>query len=250
MMLGFCAVCACASADARQSHRQQRCRADQCRSRSRAQAWRQRAADRRPWTGRRSFKQTDPACHFLSHELRQTDYPADAAKPDVAGGCIHRLGMARGGTIAPAIARCAQMRAALQHLARNPDLRLARIETGVLARAARVLRNAAGLRDIRFVPVDIPVGGPFPGIADHVVNAVAVGRKRRHRRGARETIACQILVREIRPARYWRDVRRPASVHHPRRIQRRRARRARRIPTRLPSAGPCRPSAHRRAHRE
>ena len=48
-----------------------------------------------------------------------------------------------------------------------------------------------------YVPGGPPVGGPLPHIADHVVNAVAVWRKRRHRRGAIEAILTFIFVRKI-----------------------------------------------------
>ncbi len=41
----------------------------------------------------------------------------------MAGRRVDRLGMARGGTVTPAIIRRAEMRAALQHLAWNADVR-------------------------------------------------------------------------------------------------------------------------------
>ena len=49
---------------------------------------------------------------------------------------------------------------------------------------ARIFWYAARLRRIRGMLGGPPVGGPLPDIADHVVDAVAVRRKRRHRRGA------------------------------------------------------------------
>ena len=59
---------------------------------------------------------------------------------------VDRLGMARGRAVAAAVVRRAEMRAALQHLARNADRaagagRSCRLQR----RAARVLGNAAGL---------------------------------------------------------------------------------------------------------
>src|SRR5258705_10475553 len=97
----------------------------------------------------------------------------------MAGGSVDRLGVARGGTVTTAIIRCAQMRAALDHLARNFDAGLPGIVTCGLGAAARVLRNAAGFRRVGFMLLRVPVGGPFPDVADHVVNAIAVRRERR-----------------------------------------------------------------------
>src|SRR5580693_1371845 len=71
--------------------------------------------------------------------------PLHATESDVARGGIDRLGMTRRGTVAAAIIRRAEVRAALQHLARNPDVRQTGIVTGLFAAAARVLGNAARL---------------------------------------------------------------------------------------------------------
>src|SRR6266700_2411834 len=43
--------------------------------------------------------------------------------------------------------------------------------------AAWILRNAARLRRVSFMLGGPPIGGPLPDIADHVVDAVAVGRE-------------------------------------------------------------------------
>ena len=43
---------------------------------------------------------------------------------------------------------------------------------------ARILRNAARLRRIGGAARSKPIGGPFPDIADHVKEAVAIGGKR------------------------------------------------------------------------
>src|ERR1700730_14814476 len=76
-------------------------------------------------------------------------------------------------------------------------MRLAGIEACVLPSAAWIFRNAAGLRRVRFMYLRIPVGGPLPDIADHVVDAVAVRREGRDRRGAIEAVAADILLREF-----------------------------------------------------
>src|SRR3954464_12110373 len=116
-----------------------------------------------------------------------------AAKSEMAGGGVDRLGVACGGTVAAAIVRRAKVRAALDHLAGDFDVRLAGIVACGLSAAARVFRDAASLRRIGLMLLGVPVGGPFPGISDHVVNAVSIRRKRRDRRGAFKTVVVQIL---------------------------------------------------------
>src|SRR5262245_56671062 len=102
--------------------------------------------------------------------------------------------MPRSGAIAAAVVWRAQMRAALEHLAGNPDVRL----TGVVARglrpAPRILRNAAGFWRVGLVLVGPPVRGPLPHIADHVVDAVAVRWECRHRRGTRVAVGLKVFV--------------------------------------------------------
>jgi len=75
----------------------------------------------------------------------------DALEPELAGGGVDRFGVACGWAITPAIIRRAQMRAALNNLARDLDVRLAWIVTGILAATARALRNAARFRGVGFV---------------------------------------------------------------------------------------------------
>src|SRR5262249_59061911 len=88
-----------------------------------------------------------------------------------------------------------EMRAALDDLARDFDPRLAGIVAFLLARAARVDRQAA--RPLLRVGSDIPVRGPLPDIADHVVEAVAVGREGAHRGGAFVAVLAQVLPGEL-----------------------------------------------------
>src|ERR1700738_4590011 len=89
---------------------------------------------------------------------------------------VDRLRMTRSRTIAAAIVGSAEMRAALKHLAWNPDLRLTRVVARGLRPTARIFRNATRLRRIGFVLLRIPISRPFPDIPNHVVQAVAVGR--------------------------------------------------------------------------
>src|SRR5580693_4132959 len=112
----------------------------------------------------------------------------------MARGSVDRLGVTRGWSVAPAIAWGTQVRATLEHLAGYADVRLARIVACLLCRAAGVLRGTARARRGRLVPGRVPVRGPLPSVTDHVVETVAVGRKSRHRRGARVAISTRVLV--------------------------------------------------------
>src|SRR4029453_9263646 len=62
----------------------------------------------------------------------------DAAKAKMAGRGVDRLGVAGCGAVAAAITRRAEMRAALDRLARNLDPWLTRIVALLLARAPRI----------------------------------------------------------------------------------------------------------------
>src|ERR1700733_15063578 len=89
------------------------------------------------------------------------------------------------------------MRAALEHPAWNLDLRQPRVVARGLRSTARVFRNAARLRRIGFVLLRIPVRRPFPDIADHVVQAVAVRRECGDWGCALETVFAKILARKF-----------------------------------------------------
>src|ERR1700692_2700698 len=119
-----------------------------------------------------------------------------AAKADMAGRGIDRFGMACGGAVAAAIVWRAQMRTALQDLARNFDIGLTGVVASILAAAARILRNATGFWRVGLVLRGVPVGGPFPDIADHVVDAVAVRRECVHWRRSLVAVEREVLVRE------------------------------------------------------
>src|SRR5215213_4867269 len=94
----------------------------------------------------------------------------DAPKANMACGSIDRLRVARSRPVAAAVVRRAEMRAALDHLPGNLDMRQRGVVAVVLPSAARIFRNAARLRRVGFVLGRIPVGRPLPDIADHVVD--------------------------------------------------------------------------------
>ena len=85
---------------------------------------------------------------------------------------VDHLRSAGGGPVAQAVVVGAQERAALDDLARHPELRLPRVVTA--CRAAWVAVAGVG----------VPVGGPLPDVARHVEQAVAVGREAADGRGA------------------------------------------------------------------
>ena len=136
-----------------------------------------------------------------------------------------------------------------EHLSRNPDPRLAGVVARLLASAARILRHAAGLRRVALVLWREPVGGPLPDVADHVVHAVAVRRKCRHRRGALEAVLV-IFCLGNSPCQVFAMCRPPGVNSSPQ---------ANSAPSRPPRAAnshsasvgsACRPMWRRPAHRE
>src|SRR4051794_18249821 len=124
-------------------------------------------------------------------------FSPDAAEAEVTCRCVDLLGMARRRPIASAVVRRAQVRAALNDLARDPDVRRGRVVAAVLAPPVRVLRDAAGLRRVALVLLRVPVGRPFPDIADHVVDAMAVRWEGGDRRGPLEAVAVRVLPRKL-----------------------------------------------------
>src|SRR3954447_12605841 len=90
------------------------------------------------------------------------------------GGCgVDRLRHAGGRTVALAVVRCTQVRTTFHDSSWNGDVRQPRIVAVVWVTAARVRHRAAGVGQVAVRLV--PVAGPFPNVADHVVQAVAVG---------------------------------------------------------------------------
>src|SRR5262245_13219836 len=96
--------------------------------------------------------------------------PHDAAKARVAGRSIDRLRVAGGGAIAPAVVGRTEERAALEHLSGDSDLGHLRVVAPLPIAAPGVDTNGAGAAAALYlVVVQVPIGGPFPYIAGHVV---------------------------------------------------------------------------------
>src|SRR5271169_5927461 len=101
----------------------------------------------------------------------------DAPEAYMACRAVDGLRVASRWAIATAVVGRAEVRAALQRLARDLDLGLARVVTRFLRAAARVCGNAARLRLIARMFCGIPVVRPFPDVSNHIVDAVTIGRK-------------------------------------------------------------------------
>src|SRR6516165_9109374 len=145
-----------------------------------------------------NVRDTFMAKFLLSNLSGSSAQPSnDAPESQVACRRVHVLSMAGRGAVAAAVIRRAKMRTAFNNLAGNLGGRQARIVAIFLAPAARIFGNAARFGSIRRMLRGPPVSGPFPDIADHVVDAVTIGRKRGHRRGAVEAVLAFVFVWKI-----------------------------------------------------
>src|SRR5580700_403261 len=77
------------------------------------------------------------------------------------------------------------------------DFGLAGVVACILRAPAWVAWYAARLDGVAFVTRRIPVRGPLPDIADHVVEPVAIGRKGADRRGTLIPVERVVLAREF-----------------------------------------------------
>ena len=123
--------------------------------------------------------------------------PDDAPESQVTRRRIDRLGKPGRGPIAAAVVRRAQVRAPFDHLARDLDVRLARIVAFLRRATPRVAWNAARLRLAMRTARCIPVGRPLPDVAGHVEKAVSVGGKRIDRRRPLVSVGPKVLPWEL-----------------------------------------------------
>ncbi len=114
------------------------------------------------------------------------------------GGGVDRLALPGRGTVAQAVAGSAQVRAALDHLARDRRRQVAaRLGDDRVAEDRCAARRYSLTGASARVPRPEEVTGPLPHVASHVEQAVAVGRERAGRRGALEAIKEQVLPGEL-----------------------------------------------------
>src|SRR3954468_4369072 len=103
----------------------------------------------------------------------------EAAEADVAGRGVDRFALARGGSVAQAVARRAQVRSALDHPPRDG---------GVGSRGAARGWGGGLVEAVR---------GPLPHVAGHVEEAVAVGREGAGGRSAFVAVEREVLPRKL-----------------------------------------------------
>src|SRR5580692_7680736 len=94
-------------------------------------AWNDRGSAEWPRTGR-VFSRGAPGAR-----LRLAGLSAHAAKADVRGRGVDRMRVARRWPVSAAIAGRAKVRSALQHLARDTDVRVANVVAAALVRPDR-----------------------------------------------------------------------------------------------------------------
>ena len=152
--------------------------------------------------------------------------------------------LARRRPVAKAIARGAQVRAALDHLARDAELGVVRVDARLALAAARVLRCTPCARR-GSVGDGVPVRRPLPDVAGHVEQPVAVGGVTADRRGEDVAIGRRVLPGEV-PCQVLAITWPSGRSSSPQVKRRRPARRGRRTPTPPRSAGACRPRRSRR----
>src|SRR5262249_21230244 len=93
------------------------------------------------------------------------------------------------------VVRRAKVRAALDHLARNLNPHQTWIVTLFAFSASRIGSATAGHAHVAMLL--IPVHRPFPNVADHVVQVVAVWRKRADWRSPFVAVLLEILDRKF-----------------------------------------------------
>src|SRR5262245_10621420 len=98
----------------------------------------------------------------------------------MTSGSIDGLGHARRRSITPAVVWRAKMRTAFHDFPRDLNIRHAGVETLVSFSPSWVEVRAARVND--FAVLLVPVSGPLPNVACHVVEPVTVGRETSHRR--------------------------------------------------------------------
>ena len=168
----------------------------------------------------------------------------DAPKTEMIAAAGDFALAARADHVASAVLLGAKERATSMHafgLARLGGVEAAR---GPLRVASHPARGLVGI-GIRA----IPIRAPFPDIAGHVVEAVAIGRELGRRERCRQNRRRQYRLRETVPARCWPSTCRRAEFFAPRVWLARHAAAGRAIPTRPRSAAVCRPSGRKPRHR-
>src|SRR5436190_6420871 len=123
-------------------------------------------------------------CSSLRRRAPQHGAEADVDRPQI--GCLR---LARARAVAAAEIGRAQPRPALDHMDFGPPG----------GRGRRLMVETARVRSAllhRVMIAEIPVGRPFPNIAGHIEEAIAVWRETADGSGAAKTILRLVLIRE------------------------------------------------------
>src|SRR5436189_4322638 len=106
---------------------------------------------------------------------------------DVARRGINRLGNTCRWAIPQAVIRRTEEGPAFEHFSWDAELRLGRINTLLPCPPSRIERDAARPCRVCWMTLLVPVRRPFPHIARHVIQPIAIGREGAH--GRRPLIA-------------------------------------------------------------
>ena len=123
--------------------------------------------------------------------------PHDATEADVTGGGVDRVRVTGGRPVAAAIVRRTQVGAAFEHFARNPDLGLRGVVARIFGAATRIVGNAAGFLPFGGMARVVPVRGPLPYVADHVVAVRIRSAERRRPERPLVSVAAEVLPRKL-----------------------------------------------------
>src|SRR6266566_8510080 len=121
---------------------------------------------------------------------RDIDYTAEA---DMAGRGINRLGNTCRRAITQAVIRRAEERPAFEHLSWDAELRLRRINTLLSCPPSRIDRDAACPGRVFWMMLLVPVRRPFPYIASHIIQPIAIRWEGAHGRRPFIVIFHQVL---------------------------------------------------------
>src|SRR3954471_15786740 len=100
----------------------------------------------------------------------------DAAKTDVARRRVDRFGEARGGAVAPAIVRRTEKRSAFQDLPRDAYARRVAVDALAASSTPWISWVATSDRRCRGMARAVPIGGPLPYVANHIVQPETIRR--------------------------------------------------------------------------
>ena len=116
---------------------------------------------------------------------------------DMARRRINRLGNTCRRAITQAVIGRAEEGPAFEHLSWDAELRLRRINTLLSCPPSRIDRDAACPGRVFWMMLLVPVRRPFPHIASHVIQPIAIRREGAHGRCPFITICHQVLPGEL-----------------------------------------------------